>query len=94
MTTCARAIRSSWRHMHDRALGAWFGIYFFCLYLAYLTSFAAILLTFFFPFFGQLYWIWAVWMATGIFFNPLMIACLTWVGLGLLSATLLAAGHK
>jgi hypothetical protein len=70
------------------------GIYIFCLYLAYLTSFVAILLTLIFPVLGQLYWIWAVWMATGVFFNPLTIACLTWLGLAVLGAVLTAAGEK
>jgi hypothetical protein len=48
-------------------LGA--GIYFFTLYLAYLTSFGSLLLTLFIPFLGQLYWLWIVWGTTGVFFN-------------------------
>ena len=44
-------------------LGA--GIYFFTLYLAYLTSFGSLLLTLFIPVLGQLYWLWIVWGTTG-----------------------------
>ena len=40
-------------------LGA--GIYFFTLYLAYLTSFGSLLLTLFIPVLGQLFWLWIVW---------------------------------
>ena len=65
------------------------GIYVFCLYLAYLTSFLAVLLTFFFPVVGQLFWIWAIWATTGIFLNPLTIACLLWVGLAVLGFVLM-----
>ena len=59
-------------------LGA--GIYFFTLYLAYLTSFGSLLLTLF-PVLGQLYWLWIVWGTTGVFFNWFTIACLVWLGL-------------
>lgn len=55
------------------------GIYLFTLYLAYLTSFLAMILTLMFPFIGQIYWLWFVWGATGVFFNWLTIACLVWV---------------
>ncbi len=70
------------------------GIYLFCLYLAYLTSFIAILLTFFFPFVGQLYWIWTVWMTTGVFLNPLTIACLVWIGLAAVGTILFATAER
>ncbi len=40
-------------------LGA--SIYFFTLYLAYLTSFGSLLLTLFIPDLGQLFWLWIVW---------------------------------
>ena len=70
------------------------GIYVYCLYLAYLTSVGALILTFFFPFIGQLYWIWAVWTTTGIFFNVLTIACLVWIGLLILGGALLLAADN
>src|SRR5580704_15341691 len=60
-------------------LGA--GIYFFTLYLAYLTSFGSLLLTLFIPVLGQLYWLWIVWGTTGVFSNWFTIACLVWLGL-------------
>ena len=60
-------------------LGA--GIYFFTLYLAYLTSFGSLLLALFIPVLGQLYWLWIVWGTTGVFFNWFTIACLVWLGL-------------
>ena len=70
------------------------GIYIFCLYLAYLTSFVAVLLTLIFPFIGQAYWIWAVWTATGVFFNPLTIACLIWLGLAAFGSILYASSSE
>jgi hypothetical protein len=70
------------------------GIYVFTLYLAYLTSFVAILLTFIFPFLGQLYWIWALWSATGVFFNPLTIACLAWLGLASITLITMSLASK
>src|ERR1700738_401974 len=69
-------------------LGA--GIYFFTLYLAYLTSFGSLLLTLFIPVLGQLYWLWIVWGTTGVFFNWFTIACLVWLGLVALSLAVLA----
>ncbi len=65
------------------------GIYFFTLYLAYLTSFGSLLLTLF-PVLGQLYWLWIVWGTTGVFFNWFTIACLVWLGLVALSLAVLA----
>ena len=62
-------------------------IYFFTLYLAYLTSFVAILLTFFFPFIGQLYWLWAYWNATGVFLNELTMLCIGWLALAAIGVT-------
>jgi hypothetical protein len=66
------------------------GIYFFTLYLAYLTSFGSLLLTLFIPALGQLYWLWIVWGTTGVFFNWFTIACLVWLGLVALSLAILA----
>jgi hypothetical protein len=57
------------------------GIYVFSLYVAYLTSFGATILTFMFPGPAQVYWIWAVWQETGVFLNPYTIMCLVWLGL-------------
>jgi hypothetical protein len=48
-------------------------IYLFTLYLAYLTSFPSLIFTLFFPFIGQLVWIYLLWSATGVFFNTLTI---------------------
>jgi hypothetical protein len=58
-----------------------FGIYIFTLYLAYSTSFISLLGTLIFPFFSQLFWVWAIWSATGVFFNLLTLLCLAWIAL-------------
>jgi len=55
------------------------GIYFFTLYLAYLTSFQALLGAMFFPVLAQLYWIWILWGITGTFFHTLTLLCLVWI---------------
>jgi len=57
------------------------GIYLFTLYLAYLTSFPALLATMFFPFLSQLYWIWEIWNQTGVLFSLLTQLCLAWLAL-------------
>jgi hypothetical protein len=78
-------------------IGLWLlriGIYLFTLYLAYLTSFPSLLLTLFFPFFAQLYWIWALWSATGVFLNLLTLLCLGWIVLAALTAGFVSAADK
>jgi hypothetical protein len=78
-------------------IGLWLlgiGIYLFTLYLAYLTSFPSLLLTLFFPVLAQLYWIWALWTATGVFFNLLTQLCLGWIVLAALSVGLVSAADK
>jgi hypothetical protein len=63
-------------------IGGWTlaaGIYLLTLYIAYLTGFFPMLLTMMFPFVGQVYWIFAIWSATGIFFNALTQLCLLWI---------------
>lgn len=65
-------------------IAAWvlgLGIYFLTLYIAYKTSFVAMLLTLFFPVAGQFVWLWVVWGWTGMFFNSYTILCLSWVAL-------------
>jgi hypothetical protein len=56
-------------------------IYLLTLYIAYLSSFFAVLLSLIFPFLSQLYWISHIWSATGVFFNFLTLMCLGWFGL-------------
>jgi hypothetical protein len=70
------------------------GIYLFTLYLAYLTSFPSLVMTLVFPFFAQLYWIWALWSATGVFFNLLTQLCLGWIVLAALAVGLASAADK
>jgi hypothetical protein len=64
------------------------GIYLYCLYLAYLTSFVSLLLTLIFPFFAQIYWIITLSHFTGNFFNNLTILCLAWIAVGILGTVL------
>ena len=56
-------------------------IYLLTLYLAYLSSFPALLCALFLVPFAQLYWIWWLWGATGNFFHFLTMMCLVWVAL-------------
>jgi hypothetical protein len=70
------------------------GIYLFTLYLAYLTSFPSLLMTLFFPFLAQLYWIWALWSATGVFFNLLTALCLGWIVLAVVTFGLVSRASK
>jgi hypothetical protein len=56
-------------------------IWFFTIYLAYLTSFRALLAALFFPFLVQLYWMWALWTETGNALNLFTLLCLAWVTL-------------
>jgi hypothetical protein len=78
-------------------MGIWLlgiGIYLFTLYLAYWASFLSLLLTLIFPFFAQLYWIWALWSATGVFFNLLTLLCLGWIVLAVLTVGIVSAADK
>lgn len=59
-------------------------IYLFTLYLAYLTSFPAVLAALFFPFIAQLYWIWVLWNATGTLQNLFTLLCFIWVALAVI----------
>src|SRR6266849_496478 len=59
-------------------------IYLFTLYLAYLTSFPALLAALFFPFIAQLYWIWVLWNATGTLLNLFTLLCFAWVALAVI----------
>jgi len=75
----------------------WFvglGIHFYCLYLARLSGFVAMALTFVLPFVSQFYWLWTSWRTTGIFFNPLTIACLVWLGLCAVGSILYIASEE
>jgi hypothetical protein len=67
------------------------GIYLFTLYLAYLTSLTSLLLTMFFPVFGQIYWILMIWHSTGVFFHLLTILCLGWIALAAILGALSVA---
>jgi hypothetical protein len=61
-----------------------FTIYLYTLGLATyttITSFPALLLTMFLPVIAQVYWIWAVWAATGTLFHPLTLLCVAWLTL-------------
>jgi DNA polymerase-3 subunit epsilon len=58
-------------------------IWLFTLYLAYLTSFQAVLAVLFLPFIAQLYWIWILWNATGTLLNLFTLLCFAWVALAL-----------
>jgi len=73
-------------------LGA--GIHLLTLYVAYLTSFPALLATMFFPLLSQLYWIWQIWAVTGVFFNPLTLLCIAWLTLAVLTAGFAVAGER
>jgi hypothetical protein len=66
-------------------------IQFYVLYLAYKVSFLALLLTFFTPVICQFYWIWWIWVTTGIFFSLLTIMCLVWTAALVLGCILLLA---
>lgn len=55
------------------------GIYSYCLYLAFLRSIAAVLMTALFPVVGVFYWIWDVWTTSGTLFHGL-----TWAFVALL----------
>jgi hypothetical protein len=59
-------------------------IFLFTLYLAYLTSFPALLAALFLPVIAQLYWIWALWSATGTLLNLFTLLCVAWVALALI----------
>jgi hypothetical protein len=75
------------------AVSAWglaLVIYLLTLYIAYLSGFVYMLLTFVFPVVGQIYWILVLWAATGSFLNTLTIMCLVWVAL-VLSALMFGA---
>jgi hypothetical protein len=58
-------------------------IWLFTIYLAYLTSFRALLAALFLPFFAQLYWIWAIWNETGTVLNVFTLLCFAWAALAL-----------
>jgi hypothetical protein len=87
------AIRSKWPRRRSLffsylaavcTVGAWglaLVIYLLTLYIAYLSGFVFMLLTFFFPVAGQIYWILVLWATTGSFLNTL--TCLVWVALAL-----------
>ena len=63
-------------------------IYLLTLYLAYLSSIVALVLTFFLPILGQLYWIWSLWSETGVFLTPLAVMCIAWVALAAVALSL------
>jgi hypothetical protein len=58
-------------------------IWFFTIYLAYLTSFRALLASLFLPFLAQLYWIWVLWIETGTILNVFTFLCFAWVAAAL-----------
>jgi DNA polymerase-3 subunit epsilon len=58
-------------------------IWLFTLYLAYLTSFPAVLAALVLPFIAQLYWIFVLWNATGTLLNLFTLLCFVWVALTL-----------
>jgi len=64
------------------------GIHLVTIYYAYFSSFWAAVASLIFPFFSQLYWIWQIWSATDVFFNFLMVLCLTWVAIAALGMIL------
>lgn len=59
-------------------------IWLFTVYLAYLTSFRALLAALFLPFVAQLYWIWALWNEMGTVLNLFTLLCLAWIVLALI----------
>jgi DNA polymerase III subunit epsilon len=73
-------------------------IWLFSLYLAYLTSFPAVLVALFLPFITQLYWIWVLWTVTGTLLNLFTVLCFAWAALALIGifAQIRAAtvGHR
>ena len=61
-------------------------IWLFTIYLAYLTSFRALLAALFLPFLAQLYWIWVLWVETGTILNVFTFLCFVWVAVALVGA--------
>ena len=59
-------------------------IYIWTLYLAYLTSFPAILGALVIPVIPQLYFIWMSWNVTGVLLNLYSFFCLAWVVLAVI----------
>ena len=59
-------------------------LYIWTLYLAYLTSFPAVLVALFLPVGPQLYFIWTLWDATGTLANPFTLLCFAWVTLAVI----------
>jgi hypothetical protein len=59
-------------------------IWLFTLYLAYLTSFPAVLVALLLPFIAQLYWIWVLWTVTGTLLNLFTVLCFAWVALAVI----------
>jgi hypothetical protein len=58
-------------------------IWLFTVYLAYLTSFRALLAALFLPFLAQLYWIWVLWIETGTILNVFTFLCFAWVAVAM-----------
>ena len=58
-------------------------IWLFTIYLAYLTSFRALLAALFLPFLAQLYRIWVLWIETGTILNIFTFLCFAWVAVAL-----------
>jgi hypothetical protein len=59
-------------------------LYIWTLYLAYLTSFVAVLLALVIPVGPQLYFIWSLWNATGALANLYTLLCAAWVVLAII----------
>jgi hypothetical protein len=64
-------------------------IYIYGLYLAGTAGSTASFLTSLVPLIGQIYLMWSIWSATGVFFNSYTIAFLCWVALGVLLGNVL-----
>lgn len=65
-------------------------IWLFTIYLAYLTSFRALLAALFFPVLPQLYWMWTLWTETGEALNLFTVLCLAWVTLAVVRLVAMA----
>jgi hypothetical protein len=63
------------------------GIYIYTLYLAYLTSFPALLGSLALPGIAQVVWIIVLWLTTGTFFHLFTDLCIAWAVLLIISLT-------
>ena len=59
-------------------------LYLWTLYLAYLTSFGAVLISLIIPIGPQLYYAWVIWNGTGTLANLYIILCGAWLVAALL----------